>query len=525
MAISVKKNQHEVLFRGVIGFTALSFAWIFLTMPYMLDDFWYMEGVRDFKYGNTAVFPFREIWETVRFHYQTDNARLSNAVFAAILWLPRWIPALVTSLLNACVLLLLAKLAGIAPRRSPMAVVWLCLLYSVTLPWSDGIFILCFQFNYVWSTALSMLCLVLFLREKPAAWWLSALLGLLIGAWHEGFSAPLLCALALVSVLWPRRFLRPWRIAMMAGLAVSLLWLMSAPPFFRYAGDGVSCFSEPERWFRCMRLNMVYVFQLAMMVVALLRRSTRKAAWAPLPVACAVAGAVSCLIFIYVPTFPRVGFMAGVVAVPGILYLFPVLFSSVGDGGLRFRLLAVFTAFAGLFLAVHMLAADVAALQFRNDIERSRRLADESPDGSLFMDFSRSEDAPFITLGKPMSPRLEDFMSLDVYFRNLTGYRGIYPVPSELEYVTACSGMAVEGHHGLRKLGRRFFIAAEDAGFPADGKPMVRVMVRFGDRKWKPRSIMTFGFVSRADGRKYYYVTILDRNPFGRIWPVTAIDW
>ncbi|MDE6311383.1 MAG: hypothetical protein K2L96_06150 [Muribaculaceae bacterium] len=503
---------------SAIALTVAAFGAMYLIMPYFSDDFWYMEPLRSFIEGETSTPDFGAIYDSISYHYLNDNARLSNTVFTFLICIPRQILALISTLLTGAALVALMRLARVSLRRW-QAVVWLCALFATTLPWYDCMFSLCFQFNYVWGLACMLAALVLFLSDRARscrAMLPAFLLGVIIGGWHEGFSVPALCACMALAILWPRRYLSASRIALMAGLCVGILWLVTAPPFFRYTeGPDVGQPDIYSRIYRTLRVNIFGVGGLALALAALWRKRTRAAALAPANVACAAGCTAAMMIYGYALVSYRVAFPAQLLAIPLIVYNFSLLF---GGAHRRWRMVSgrACTVLAGVFLTVHYAYSVKATADFRAGMKRAEG-------NDAFIDFPWTAKTPFAALGKPIGLSLDTYMQVDANFRKMTARPALHLLPSELEYVTAESGRPVDGTPGLRELSGFYFIPVENPELRPDVAPNVRVC--FGRRYHTVRSFTAMPFTSRGDGKDYYCIFINEMYPIGRFLPITSMEW
>lgn len=510
-------RTREILSTSVIALTAMAFAVMFFLMPYFSDDFWYMAPVRGVIEGRESIPDLRAVMESVRFHYLTDNGRLCNSVFTLLLCLPKWVLAGLTSILCGASILMLARLARLSPRR-PAGAVWLCFLFATTLPWYDGILSFCFQFNYVWSMALVLLALLLFLSPRRRSPMLLFVLGLTVGAWHEGFSAPLLGACAVLALWRPRRFLAPDRIALMSGLLLGFLFLLSSPSFFRYTGGSIetNALFDPRNWFRAIRLNILPLFALGVLFVAVVRPASRRRVMHAAPMACAFMLLFGFIIDEYMPVFERVSFCCRLMAVPLLVFLFSRLFR-LRHPSVRSALSRLTTVAAAVFLFVHLAFAISATERLRKGMEKAA-----GPD--VFIDFPWSADADFLALGKPFSLNGEYFLDLNDTFRLRESLPPLTFAPRELEFASATTGRPFPGMPGLRILDGRLYIPVDSATALAGPDPYI-ARVRYGASLWRPRVIIPRRFVSRADSTEYYFLSIQELYPYGRFAEPTALDW
>lgn len=503
---------------AVYSLTAIAFAVMYIAMPYHCDDFWYMGQLIDYVFYGKEGFPAGGILSVIRWHYLYDNARLANIVYATVMLFPRWIPAILTSLLSAATIIMLARVAGLR-RDMWKGAVWLCFLYTVFLPWPEYLFAVCHQFNYAWAAALSLFAVCLFFREGRTPVWLMAVTGLLAGAWHEGFSVPLLSGFVVVALVRRGRFADAPRLVLLASLAAGIAWLMLAPPFFGRADSPARALADPDTWLRCMRFDILYTLFALMALVAVFIPRGRRRLVSPLTIFLLVSGGCAFGIHMHALFCLRAGFWAELAAVAGIVRLWPALFAPLRAP----RLSAVASAAAAGFLALHLIVACAMTVIMNREFNRIFEQYIASPDGRIFVDLTHDFEAPLLALGKPSSLHMETALAWHLRPQFHVA-KPLLAVPSELAHVTGDSGEAVGGRPGLRRLGNLCFIPADKTDFMRDRMSYIPVTATFGDTAFG-RSIMAVPFVSQADGQEYFYIFIDDRMPFARLWPINAVEW
>ena len=236
----IKPSQWFYL--GIVVMITIAHVLIYSFMPYTCDDYWYMTPFRDYFMGSDSSFPAESLWHCWSDHYQTDNIRLANIVFSFFLLLPKVLPSIICGLLVGVILWMSAKLCNIG-SRNPLLVAILALMLSFLLPWYEQMFSLCFAFNYIWASALTIsLAYIYFYKDKQVGVVLSLLLGIIVGAWHEGFSIPLLSGFMVYAFI-NRRMINRRHFAIMCGLVVGILWLLHAPGLQLNVGNKVPSLS------------------------------------------------------------------------------------------------------------------------------------------------------------------------------------------------------------------------------------------------------------------------------------------
>lgn len=513
MPINASLSTNRVFTVCVFAITAIAFAVMFVAMPCIADDLWYMSGIHDYKSGIGDASVVSAVADTISRHYLYDNGRMCNIVYSMLMWLPSGLLSALSGLMCAWSLRALAGFSGIRGPQS-LAAVWLCLAFAVALPWEDGIFVLCFQFNYVWGMAVAAFAARCFfsVRERPL--WQMVLIGLVAGAWHEGFSVPVICGFAAVALARPRRFLTRGRIVMMIAMASGIMWLVLAPSFMRRTTDfaGIASLSS---WARAVRVNWpVVLYLLAFAVCAIRRRAA-----SPFALFAAVVSLAAFAIYMNNELGARVAFAGCYFSIAGFFIL--VRPESMNEGLWKKLLGAV----ALLFLMVHLAAAVWCTFSFRREVLGSYEKYYALPAGkTVFTDISLEGDMPFMAFAKPYYIEAPRAMYMGMREWEDMSVRPYCPVPVELADVRCDSGVVFPGRSGLRKKDGCFFIPAERLGVCPDVPFQLWGMVGFGERGHS-RIIYLTPFVSEADGRKYLWVVPMRTYPFDRFISLTSIDW
>ncbi len=211
----------------ITALIGIVFGVLYFLLPDTNDEYWFKTPMLPYiKEPSLSAF-FESVWDCCHIHYLYDNGRLANVVGAVMLLLPRWLSAVLLGGSVAYSMVLSARIAGIW-RKSVPAYIALVFLWVFALPWNDKMLTLIFSYNYVCGAALSLLLIAITLRAKKMSIIASFALALITGLWHEGFSGPLLCAIAALAVTH-RRY-RTKRIgAMLLGLALGIAYLWQAP--------------------------------------------------------------------------------------------------------------------------------------------------------------------------------------------------------------------------------------------------------------------------------------------------------
>lgn len=283
---SIKARQW--FYWGSIVAVTLAHVLIYVVFPYSCDDYWYMSSIADYCKGIDRSFPAGDLWACWVDHYSNDNIRLSNIMFTLSLLLPKFVPSVLSGLLVGAMVWQSGKLAGIT-WRNPLLLTIMIVLIMFLLPWYEEMLTQCFAFNYIWASALVLMMSLLFWRDdRQLSVVVSLLLGVVVGAWHEGFAAPLLLGFMVYCVM-SRHSITKSRVAMMAGLFLGLLWLASAPGLQVNVG-----YKTAQLTFGAVTSKLLYHLPMLLMIVSvvvvMMRRATRGILRNPMLVAIMVIG-------------------------------------------------------------------------------------------------------------------------------------------------------------------------------------------------------------------------------------------
>lgn len=232
---------------SILAFYALGIGIFLLFSPKYADDYIFMTFLRPWFEAQGIVYPFTGgdvldyglpldgFWQTWHYHWLTDNTRLGNIVVLFFEILPKWVGS---SLCWFCWLAAgWAALNALGVKVLKSSVPALAVfLWTFAMPMEDNMAIQDYQFNYLVPTGIA--CWLLYIlsqgltgSRKRGSIWLVAAVGVLLGAWHEGFGVPVWCGLAVVVLCFPQ-----WRdkYSYMALICIVLgsLWLLFSPNFF-----------------------------------------------------------------------------------------------------------------------------------------------------------------------------------------------------------------------------------------------------------------------------------------------------
>lgn len=393
-----KIKARQWLYWGCIVTVAVVHILIYVLFPYSCDDYWYMSSIADYCKGIDRSFPAGDLWACWVDHYYSDNIRLSNIVFTLSLLLPKFIPSLLSGLLVGIMVWQSGKLAGIS-WRNPLLIIIMTLMIMFLLPWYEEMLTQCFAFNYIWASALSLLLAMIFFAEKQPRFYMSLLLGVLLGAWHEGFAVPLLLGFVAYSVL-SRRNVNPSRVAMMVGLMIGVLWLISAPGLQMKVGYNMVQLTMSAVINKMVLYHTPLLLMIVSIVVAMMRRTSRGILRNPMLVALIVVGisgsGLNFITNIGVRT-GWVGYLFGIIATINIWHTmkgekYVPMWSAVKK---------VSVVILGTFLLAHYVTVVYYTVKIRCENDYVLEQYQKSPDGVVFADVTYDYEASPLAWKKP----------------------------------------------------------------------------------------------------------------------------
>lgn len=429
-------------------------------MPYKCDDTLYMMPIRDYINGIDDSFPLRNIIKAFKERYRIDNIRLANDILPFFLLLPKWIPALLNGIMVLILFDFSRKLALIE-RGALCAVSLLFAMLVVFLPWYDQMFECCFAFNYVWSSTLALVYLYCFVTHprRPVNSVQSAgliILGIVVGAFHEGISLPLFGGIA-VYLLTNRNKVTRWQLLLCLSLLPGLIMLLMAPgTSFRFTvltQYGIISILSP------LKYHVPFIIFALLLIVFTLkyrRKFFRMFISTPL-VIITVVSSISIVIHVVLQFAPRVGWTCILFSIIGIFYLLHELHSSFYRPKI---LLSSIGTLVGIAILTHLAAAAYYAVKLRDEFNNVLALYRTSEDGTVFYDIISEFDAPRLLLKKPYFETFTWSLPCS-YFSNYYSkppHKYISVVPKAMQGVPASKMHHVPGDNSLLEYNKHYVI-------------------------------------------------------------------
>lgn len=504
------------------GFDRMNVLWIALyiigvgifmiIVPKYLDDQWYLMNFRPWL-GRLSVIeptygaiPFGESlpWEEIKSTFLTrwtyDNSRLANLTAIFLLLLPKWIGSGLSVLLWWRAVMSVFRLSGVAWRDSVLVPVGLLLL-TVGVAWSQHMGSLDYQCNYVWATAIMFMYMVCVQRNdfRLPGLILIFLCGIIAGAWHEGFTFPVLVGYFVLAAC-RKDFRRLKYFVAAAGLSLGLAFLLTFPPvWFRIARET----ADHSVWFVCL-ISTILKHPVALVfiigeIIYIISRHAGKEHFPALLLFMTVSCVASLGMEFLLMQTRRAGWWADLSGIMGIMYMLGQL--NFARSSIKRRLSVAAGWICGLLMVVYWGTVDFYAIRLARDYDEVIDRYVNKGESTQFREALTFQQIPSYTLFVPDMGLLQSPRSLEtisIYFHR---DKPLTVIPRELEYVTSQTGTEIGGGSGIRYVGD--YLYAEGYAqyiFPIRGK---------ADFGWLGESeviLYCYPFVSKGDGRMYIYL-------------------
>lgn len=486
-------------FWGVIVLFTIAHVLVYTIMPYTCDDYWYMTPLRDYCMGIDTSFPMGDLMACWSDHYNTDNIRLANVIFTFTLLIPKVIPSIISGILVGVILWFSAKVAAINWRNALLMSI-LTLMISFLLPWYEQMFTLCFALNYVWATALALwLTYIFFYNDTKLGVVLSLLLGVLLGAWHEGIAAPLLAGFVVYLIL-RRSMINRRRVAMTLGLILGLLWLASAPGLQANVGKKTVALQMTVIASKLVLYHIPLFILLLSMLIAAIKKNTRKLILDPVLISFVVVCLAGVALNLITDVGVRTGWMGYLFAIIATIYLWKKM-KEARYGRTKSKIKRIATISIALFLLIHYVVVIYYSVVVRNELENVLSQYEKSDDGLVFVDVTYDYQASPLAWKKPYFEIYTYDWAMywkDNYFNDRAKYMRV--IPACLRNAEKIEATKVKGDNPFMIHNGYLFAPLKDDESVA---PFALYEIDFGVTK-KTLKCTNFTFTTPC-GNRYYF--------------------
>jgi len=403
---------------------------LFFTVPTALDDYWYMNDVA--KHGWLGC---------VKIHHLTDNSRLSDIIGAWIIQWPNWLLDIIST---AAVAFTIRGMMKLSQTPNIIGLTIIASFYIFVVPWHDYLFTRMFTFNYIWSGAIMIGTIILFLRGVAISPLLAFVLGIISGSWHEGFSFPLFCGTLCCFAFHPK-MIRNDRIALCIGLALGGMWLFMSPS--RTSDDGYgSLVRFPFYVWRSLALHIsTYIF-LSLELLCLCVGKWRRDAMSPV-IIIAIVTSLTGLCLHVLTSLPRTYTPGAIMEGVGIAFLVGKMLKGARTclkNTLKWICLSIW-----IFIIVHLAVSFLAGMRFYNEEQYIQKEYQKvkNTDGIVFADVTGYHGTHWLTFGKPIQHLYTGYAHAILASRYYDGAM-LKVIPPELKDYKSGMGRRLDGSAG-----------------------------------------------------------------------------
>ncbi len=421
--------------------TVALFGFMFIMHPKAWDDYWFTYDIFLNAYDDKGFYDFwRGFKEGFVHRYTCDNSRMCNALAIFALLIPRWIPAVISTVVFAAGYRLMLRVATVNEGQlAKFTLVSLCLIVFPT--WHDSFFSTVYLFNYTWGMAIMFWAIHVFLSPKRQRLRKAILLGLLLGCWHESYAAAGFVGLAAVLAL-DKTMRRPDRWALVASIAAGSIWLVAFPAWRTRISNESGLFDSS---FSHLIFSWGYYIFTVFWVVCICSKKWRHIAKLPVPII-TLSGGLIVLPAVIASGNGRAAQPAMLLACCGLPYLLSNMFPG------RFPLykpsvkIAVCAIWALIIAHLAMSCRYIAKIRHSADILIGQIENHPSPDDTYFIPIVEEWQASPLAVRKP-NFRIFDLNDCNCGFL-ANNYRTglIKPVPDVLHNYREGLGTPIKGN-------------------------------------------------------------------------------
>ena len=206
--------------------------------PLAFDDYAFISLYLDHN-GGSPEFSLKGLAGFFNEMRTYDNSRIANQLAPIFGLMQPWknLFAILTGLLCGSIALLILRFANLNRNKAlAFSSVWLLML--VALPWRNSILVMDYALNYIFSTFVTLLFLLMMIRRwrKGVARRVAMMLfAIVAGGFHEGFAFPSICGLGVFILTRRFRLNAGWWMTF-ALYIISALWFALSPGILARVG-------------------------------------------------------------------------------------------------------------------------------------------------------------------------------------------------------------------------------------------------------------------------------------------------
>lgn len=364
----------------------------FSLFPWISDDITYRLPFKAYFLEGEGI-DFNTLADSLLYRYNHDNGRLANLAMYALQWFPQSSLSLLSAIVCALGIYFALKIIGL--QKSTPATALLSAAYILFLPWVDQLYVFNYQLNYLWAGTLMLAGAWVALENKgnKGGW----AFFLIIGAWQEAASLPLLIALGVLFIFY-KDYRSKHILIYAATLAAGLAWLFIVPGAREYRAEAAAMFS--------FRMGILLVFAAPAALYALLCaiELVRHRSLPPCHALLLAIALSSALIMLFIPAGPRLGTPSVLAAIAGITAFICSHKSKIVNA-------LAFVAYG--FAIIHLQFVFIYSMQENRVYRDVIRQYQWDPEEPIYASFTLRENAPLITMQKPYFDTYAHYSNID----------------------------------------------------------------------------------------------------------------
>lgn len=246
-------------------------------VPLYSDDIYYANFV---GCSEKAFCPERNypLFDYIAHHRQISNGRFGDMFIPWFVLIPNWIYGILYALFYGGIILLMARLARLSFKDSPIALNWLVIFTVLFFPWFDLFFTRAVFLNYYPPALLLLVVVSVFISERRfniAQEVLFFALGVLTGWWHE-ISSIILLPAALIYWCFTKRITRN-QLLIGVGIAIGFFLNISAEGFAaRMALHNKVIIADYKKYFCLILTAVFFLMAILAVIICYKNKSDRK---------------------------------------------------------------------------------------------------------------------------------------------------------------------------------------------------------------------------------------------------------
>lgn len=514
------KNR-SIQYGALLIIVAAIYAVFSFYVPYMYDDLSFINTYKSHDSGNSG-FSLQALIDFSKEVRANDNGRLANVLSpVATLFTPKWLFAVITGLVVSLSFGLIIHIAGIKKKNRAPAFVILWISSLVFLPWRNAIMVNDYLLNYVYSSLAILLFIYLFsvtTRKVLSLFWLfiSMLVAIIAGWFHEGFSVPLACSVALFLLGGKLKFSRQtWILAIFFFL--SSVWVVTSPGIISRAGNVVNGRSLTESvtfFVSCMPAFLILCgFFFTSWFLPSLREYTRKLMQKPEFFLSVFASFFSMIVILVVKADSRASWPVELYSLIAIFSYFPFFFP--GGFNKNMNIAAGVLAIIGVLFFINVIRFQ--RLLYIQDKEIIS-LMESSKTGTIFYDLTDPNKKRLETFFLPVSNQWVtsfQYIALNSRYDDKSDKNVKYyaVVPAALKDYRPSKSLSMKGNAGISSFNNILVAPASEFSYRDDNQyaDEYNYDVITEDGRLHPSEIFFRLRFNSPDGNYYVYVRPLKR--------------